>query len=99
MLDRRVHKWFAQYWNRLRGSGEYRFFDHVRSEDSRILAFVQDLITPIHRRLLGTGCHLNRRLGSLIASVGFASVEAEIRKPLPVIPMAIYRPHVIGVAR
>jgi ubiquinone/menaquinone biosynthesis C-methylase UbiE len=78
---------------------EYRFFDHVRSEDSRALAFFQDAITPIHRRLLGAGCRPNRRIGHLVAAAGFSSLQAEMRKPLPVIPMAIYRPHIIGVAR
>ena len=83
----------------LRDGGEYRFFDHVRSEDSSLLAFLQDVITPIHRRILGSGCHLNRRVGVLVQQSGFSSIDVEIRKPLPTIPMAIYRPHAVGVAR
>jgi ubiquinone/menaquinone biosynthesis C-methylase UbiE len=83
----------------LRVGGEYRFFDHVRSEDSRLLAFVQDAITPVHRRLLGTGCHLNRRVGRLVEAAGFGAIDAAMCKPLPVIPMAIYRPHIVGSAR
>ena len=78
--------------------GEYRFCDHVRSEDNRVLAFWQDALTPIHRRILGAGCHLNRRTGSLIEAAGFGSVQIEYCKPLPTVPMAIYRPHIVGVA-
>ena len=83
----------------LRPGGEYRFYDHVRSEDSGLLAWVQDVITPIHRRLLGTGCRLNRRIGEMVQGAGFTSSEIEHRKPVPWFPMGIYRPHVIGVAR
>jgi ubiquinone/menaquinone biosynthesis C-methylase UbiE len=81
------------------GGGEYRFFDHVRSDDNRLLGICQDLLTPIHRRLLGTGCHLNRQVGALVNQAGFSSVEMHQRRPLPTVPMALYRPHVLGVAR
>ncbi len=83
----------------LRNGGKYRFFDHVRSEESLLLALLQDVITPVHRRLLGTGCRPNRRIAALVERAGFGSTEIETRKPVPVFPTAIYRPHVIGIAR
>ncbi len=88
----------AEIWRVLIPGGEYRFFDHVRSEDNRVLAFWQDVLTPFHRRILSAGCRLNRRTGSLIEEAGFSSVLIEHCKPLPTMPMAVYRPHIVGVA-
>ena len=82
----------------VKSGGEYRFFDHVRYENG-FGAFVQDLLTPLHRRLLGAGCHLNRKTGNLVQEAGFSSTEIERLNPLPIFPMGVYRPHVKGIAK
>jgi ubiquinone/menaquinone biosynthesis C-methylase UbiE len=72
--------------------GTFRFVEHVRAEEPR-LARLQDLVTPVHRRI-GAGCHPNRDTVALIESEGFRVVELE-RFPLG--PLWV-RPHVFGVA-
>jgi ubiquinone/menaquinone biosynthesis C-methylase UbiE len=47
----------------LQPSGEFRFFEHVRSEGT--LGRVQDVMTPVWKRL-SAGCHLNYRTRQVI---------------------------------
>jgi SAM-dependent methyltransferase len=53
----------------LRPGGVFRFVEHGRAVDDRRVARWQDLLTPLQKRLAG-GCHLNRRIGPLIAEAG-----------------------------
>ena len=52
----------------LKPAAEYVFLEHGRSDDPR-LAKKQDLATPI-TRIIGCGCHMNRRIDNLISSAG-----------------------------
>lgn len=72
--------------------GHFRFVEHVRAEEPR-LARVQDLVTPLHRRI-AAGCHPNRDTLGLLQREGFRLAELE-RFPLG--PPWV-RPHVFGVA-
>lgn len=49
----------------LEPGGEFRFFEHVHSDNS--LGRIQDLANPVWRKLAG-GCHLNRDTSSAIAN-------------------------------
>jgi SAM-dependent methyltransferase len=53
----------------LRPGGDLRFYEHVRSPH-RLLAIVEDLVTPIWSRLAG-GCHPNRDPVAAITAAGF----------------------------
>lgn len=72
--------------------GSFRFVEHVRATDSR-QARLQDLVTPIHKRI-AAGCHPNRDTVGLIEREGFRLVELERFSLGP--PWV--RPHVFGVA-
>lgn len=52
----------------LKPDGVYVFLEHGRSNDPRI-ARQQDLANPI-TKLIGCGCHMNRRIDSLISTAG-----------------------------
>jgi len=53
----------------LKPHGVLIFLEHGRAEDSKVAAW-QDRLTPMWRRI-GGGCHLNRRVDSLILNAGF----------------------------
>ena len=79
--------------------GEFRFYEHVRY-DHAFGAFWQDLITPLWRRLLASGCHLNRDTARSITEAGFVFQELQSLKPVPLLsPMVLTRPNIKGVAR
>lgn len=59
----------------LRPGGEYRFYEHVRSS-RRLIAFAEDLITPLWARYDG-GCHPNRDSVSAIRAAGFDIVDVD----------------------
>jgi len=69
----------------LKPDGLFRFIEHVRADG--FTRRVQDVLTPIQRRL-GAGCHLNRRTADSIEAAGLAIVELEQRR-LPLIPLII----------
>src|SRR5207247_1635757 len=73
----------------LKPTGTFHFIEHVRADG--LSGRVQDILTPIQRRL-GAGCHLNRRTAEYIEAAGLAIVELE-QRGLPLIPL------IIGVAR
>lgn len=59
----------------LRPGGTLAFYEHVRS-DRRVLAAVEDLLTPAWQRLAG-GCHPNRDTLQAIAAAGFQVLDTE----------------------
>jgi ubiquinone/menaquinone biosynthesis C-methylase UbiE len=77
----------------LRPDGAFRVMDHVRSE-SRVWGRSQDVFDPIWSRLLGAGCHVNRRTQQAIESAGFRFDWVERARLSPPTSPAVY-----GVAR
>jgi ubiquinone/menaquinone biosynthesis C-methylase UbiE len=74
----------------LRPGGVFRFVEHGRATDDRRVARWQDLLTPVQKRLAG-GCHLNRRIESLITEAGLRIERMDnfyLRRPKVV--MCIY---------
>jgi ubiquinone/menaquinone biosynthesis C-methylase UbiE len=59
----------------LKPDAEYMFLEHGRSDDPRI-ARQQDLANPI-TRLIGCGCHMNRRIDKLIIAAGLRIATLE----------------------
>jgi SAM-dependent methyltransferase len=57
------------------GSGEFRFFEHVRARQS-LLGGLQDLATPIWKRLLA-GCHPNRQTLAVFERAGLRVESCE----------------------
>lgn len=76
----------------LKPGGTFRFWEHVRNEESRLWCTVQDVITPVWS-WLGAGCHPNRRTKQAIEGAGFRIEWLEQIRMAPGTP-AIY-----GVAR
>ncbi|WP_049574746.1 class I SAM-dependent methyltransferase [Nonomuraea sp. SBT364] len=76
--------------------GELRFFEHVRSP-RRVRAVLQDLITPLWRRL-GGGCHPNRDTAAAIRAAGLLVEEQDrfAHRPMPGSPTLT---HILGRAR
>lgn len=95
-----VSKTLSEVRRVLKPSGQFRFFDHVRSRN-RLGAVVQDLVQPVWGQFSG-GCHPNRNIAAAVERAGFAFTELEGLRPFPALqPMifqAISRPHVLGVA-
>ncbi len=84
----------------LKPGGELRFYEHVAAGDSELLLRLQRLASPMWQRIAG-GCHPDRDSASLIESAGFAISEIEHFdfQPGPKFPIALVRPHIIGIAR
>ncbi len=61
----------------LKPGGRLLMVEHVRAH-SRVLAFVQDLLTPINRLFAGN-CHWNRSTEQTVHKAGFQDVELERR--------------------
>ncbi|UKA61323.1 class I SAM-dependent methyltransferase [Arthrobacter sp. FW306-04-A] len=59
----------------LRPGGTLAFYEHVRS-DKRLLAAVEDLLTPVWQHVAG-GCHPNRNTLQAIAGAGFQVLHSE----------------------
>jgi ubiquinone/menaquinone biosynthesis C-methylase UbiE len=82
----------------LKPEGQFRFYEHVRY-DHAFGAFWQDLVNPVWRRLLGSGCNLNCDTARSITEAGFIFRELESVKPVPMLsPMVLTRPNIKGVA-
>lgn len=77
----------------LRPSGQFLFHEHVRGGPVR--GIVQDLLTPLQRRL-ADGCHANRDFESALASSPLEVVSIEHRRMPTWIPTLV--PLVVGVA-
>ena len=80
-------KAFSEIRRVLRPGGELRFHEHVRSENS-LLAFGQDMVTPISR-WLGAGCHQNRETVHYMREAGFEVERLEKVNALEVEGVAI----------
>ena len=80
----------------LRPGGELRFYEHVRSR-SGVVGALEDLVTPIYRRV-AAGCHPNRRTAETIAASGFEVVEID-RFAFGATRLAPPTAHVLGRAR
>jgi ubiquinone/menaquinone biosynthesis C-methylase UbiE len=74
--------------------GRYCFVEHVRSGAAG-RARIQDLITPVWRRVAG-GCHPNRDARAAIEAAGF-DIEQIESGPMPKAPMPL-RPMIYGAA-
>ena len=59
----------------LRRGGSLHFVEHGLSPDPRVARW-QDRLTPVQRRVAG-GCHLNRRIGQLVADSGLEITRME----------------------
>lgn len=81
-----------EIWRVLKPGGEFRFWEHVRSERAWA-ARVQDWITPLYKRC-AKGCHPNRETEQAIRAAGFEVVE---RQSLSM-GLGPLLPHVLGVA-
>lgn len=80
----------------LKPGGVLVFYEHVRSRN-RMVAALQDLVTPLWRRAAG-GCHPNRDTVEAIRRAGF-TVETLERFGFRVTALAPPVAHVIGLAR
>jgi len=70
----------------LNPGGRLIFIEHGRSPDARVVSW-QDRLTPVWRRLAG-GCHLNRKIDTLILAAGFRIAEIEtayMKGPKPLV--------------
>lgn len=79
----------------LKPGGLLLFYEHVRSE-RRVLAFAEDLLTPLWSRLAG-GCHPNRDTTASIERAGLAIQSVE-RFGFSVLPGNPPLAHVLGTA-
>jgi ubiquinone/menaquinone biosynthesis C-methylase UbiE len=59
----------------LRPGGTLRFVEHGRSPDAAVARW-QDRLTPMQRRIAG-GCHLNRRIDTLVADSGLELTQLD----------------------
>jgi ubiquinone/menaquinone biosynthesis C-methylase UbiE len=76
----------------LRPGGTFRFWEHVRNDDSRFWGTFQDVIRPVWS-WFGAGCHPNRSTLKAIEEAGFRMEWVEVVRDLP------FQPFVYGVAR
>jgi SAM-dependent methyltransferase len=80
----------------LQPAGRYLFIEHVRSPNSRTLAFFQDLIEVPHR-YIAAGCHPNRRIEDLLRKSDLMVERLEHARMPRSLPSV--RPTIIGTAR
>jgi len=78
----------------LRPGGRFLFHEHVRGTGLR--AGVQDVLTPLQRRL-ADGCHANRDFESLLAAADFAIEDIAHTRMPTMMPTIV--PLVVGTAR
>jgi ubiquinone/menaquinone biosynthesis C-methylase UbiE len=78
----------------LKPGGSFRFMEHVRNDESRFGARLQDFVNPLWKRFLGAGCNCNRRTQQAIEEAGFEIEWVKIRPTFPPTSPVIY-----GVAR
>ena len=85
-------KAFAEVRRVLKPDGTFRFWEHIRNDDSRFWGTVQDAITPVWR-WFGAGCHPNRRTQQAIEDAGMCIEWVEKFRAAP------GTPEIYGVAR
>lgn len=80
----------------LKPTGEFRFFEHVRS-GKPWLAAVEHTLTPLWSRV-GGGCHLDRDTAAAVRAAGFeiVSMDRFHYAPLRFFPS---HAHILGIAR
>ena len=76
----------------LKPGGTFRFWEHIRNDESRFWGSLQDVITPVWR-WFGAGCHPNRRTQQAIEDAGFHIEWVERIQAAP------GTPEVYGLAR
>lgn len=77
----------------LKPGGRFYFMEHVAAPKNSRLHTLQNLITPLWKRM-AEGCHPNRNTGELIQRSGLRDINTEnTRLNLPVVG-----PHIIGSA-
>ncbi len=76
----------------LKPDGTFRFWEHVRNDESRFWGKTQDVITPVWR-WFGAGCHPNRRTQLAIEDAGFRFESLERTQEFP------FEPVIYGIAR
>jgi len=62
---------FAEARRVLKPNGTFRFWEHIRNDNSRFWGTTQDLILPVWR-WFGAGCHPNRRTQQALEDAGFS---------------------------
>ena len=77
----------------LKPGGRLLFIEHVAAPRSTWLRRVQDLLTPVWKRL-GDGCHPNRETSVELERAGFHSVDYE----RIIAPTLIVSPQIVGIA-
>lgn len=75
----------------LKPEGTFLFLEHGRSDDPKV-AIWQDQLNPL-QKIIGCGCHLNRRIDQLVAQAGLQIVMLDRfdMKSLPRIGGTMYR--------
>lgn len=76
----------------LKPDGTFRFWEHIRNDESRFWGTLQDVIAPAWR-WFGAGCNPNRRTLQAIENAGFRIEWLET------VHMAFGTPGIYGVAR
>jgi len=61
---------FSEIRRVLKPDGTFRFLEHVRNDDSRIVGVMQDMLAPAWR-WFGAGCNPNRRTQPALLDAGF----------------------------
>ena len=90
---------FAEIRRVLRPGGEFRFLEHVRSQN-RVAASVQRALDASIWPLFGAGCHCSRETGEAVAAAGFEIRElSRFRFPPCACCVQPSAPHVLGFAR
>lgn len=77
----------------LKPGGKLLFLEHVAGPDGSWLRFVQNLVTPVWKRL-GDGCMPNRETWAAIEGAGFERVAYERITA----PIYIVSPQIVGIA-
>ncbi len=87
-----VSRALAEVRRVLKLDGTFRFWEHVRNDESRFWGTAQDLITPVWG-WFSAGCHPNRRTQQAIEEAGFRIEWVERIRGAP------GTPEIYGVAR
>lgn len=77
----------------LKPGGKLLFIEHVAAPGGTWLRRIQNLLTPLWKRL-GDGCHPNRETGAELERAGFENVDCERITA----PTFIVSPQIVGIA-
>lgn len=92
---RRLFAWFIaeEVLRVLKPGGQFLFIEHVAAPPGARLRRIQNLVTPIWRRM-GDGCHPKRKTRRALEKAGSATLEIEEFDVL----VPIVKPHIAGIA-